>query len=131
LDIQFKGQMWNSKIEIRYLMQLDVFTFELQQWFEGPKVIISELKNLIIIYIGNIPLIDFDGYHKVMHKHISRLCKFDENMHKFQQWQNVRKSKHNLEVTKVLIIQHNLIVYKVVQCHLHKEHFTFCHNFLS
>ncbi len=38
------------------------------------------------------------------HTNTSRLCKFDQSMHKFQQGQNANKPKQNMEITKVFNI---------------------------
>lgn len=113
--------MWNSKIRIKYPTHLNILLLKLQQLFYGPKMINNEPKNLTTIHIVNITLTNFNSCHQVTHKHIFGLCKFDGNMHKFHQWQNPKKSRKNLKVTKVFVVQHGLLVCKVVHGDLHKE----------
>jgi len=113
--------MWNSKIRIKYPTHLNILLLKLQQLFYGPKMINNEPKNLTTIHIVNITLTNFNNCHQVTHKHIFGLCKFDGNMHKFHQWQNAKKSQKNLKVTKVFVVQHGLLVCKVVHGDLHKN----------
>jgi hypothetical protein len=84
LAIYFKGQMLESKIKIMYPLHVDVFMFTFKQGFEYPKSICSEIQTLFQIHVIQITLANLDSGHKVAHKHILHLCKFNQNMHKFQ-----------------------------------------------
>jgi len=71
---------------------------------ESTKVLCNELQNIIIKRVMRITLTNLDSCHKVTHKYISHLGKFNENIDKFFQWQNANKFKQNLQVTYMFIV---------------------------
>jgi len=84
LAIYLKGQMLESKIKIKYPLHVDVFMVTFKQGLECPKGICSEVETMFQIHVIYITLVDLDNNHKVAHKHISHLCKFNQSMHRFQ-----------------------------------------------
>jgi hypothetical protein len=52
----------------------------------------------------DVNLIYFNNHHQITHIEIPHLCKFNEGMDKFQQWQDANKPKQNLKVTQVFVI---------------------------
>jgi hypothetical protein len=69
--------MLEFKIKIKYPLHLDVFMLTLKQGLEYPKGICDEIGTLFQIHVIQITLVDLDNNHKVAHKHISYLCKFN------------------------------------------------------
>jgi len=62
---------------------MDVFMLTFKQGLECPKGIYIEVGTLFLIHVIQITLANLDSSHKVAHKHIPHLCKFNENMHRF------------------------------------------------
>ncbi len=83
LAIYLKGQMMESRIKIKYPFHVDVFMFTFKQGLECPKGIYNEVQTMFQIHVIQITLADLDSNHKVAHKHIPHLYKFNQNMHKF------------------------------------------------
>jgi hypothetical protein len=81
LAIYLKGQMLESRIKIKYPLHVDVFMFTFKQGLECPKCICNEVQTLSKIDVIKITLANLDSSHKVAHKHILHLCKFNQNMH--------------------------------------------------
>jgi hypothetical protein len=76
--------MLEFKIKIKYPLHVDVFMLTFKQGFECPKGICSEVETMFQIHVIDITLVDLDSDHNVAHKHISRLCKFNQSVHRFQ-----------------------------------------------
>ncbi len=77
LAIYFKGQMLESIIKIKYPLHVDVFMFTFKQGLECPKRIYNEVGIMFQTHVIQITSIDLDNNHKVPHKHIPHLYKFD------------------------------------------------------